>query len=193
LVAPELVEPASLATALRRAATVLRTLELVVLKYSLNLTNTVNMLEPRVPWDVYILGGRARSGGSGGSVCEADSVLESLLKCRLPASIGASLTRAAVERLDGLSHTGCLDTIDLDLEIVGAVRNIASDLAINDDRNLTNRAKSQRTSARQVSGGGNVKFILEGLSCSKRGERLRAETVEDEAALDSLESDLSIL
>jgi hypothetical protein len=141
---------------------------------------------------MYVLGGRSRKGGLCGIICELHGVRESLGKCSLLARITAGLKITTIEWLDSLKHTGCLDTINLNLEIIGTVWQIASDCTISDQGHQASRTKSQRASTRQVTGSGNVKFILEGLSCSKRSEGFRGETLEDEPALDTLKSDLSI-
>lgn len=139
-----------------------------------------------------LLAGRSRQSSLGSSSCKGHGVCQGFVKSRFTACVAARFDSAAVKRLNGLQNTRRLGTIDVDLEIVRAVRQISSHRAINHNGDQAVRTKSQISSLGQVGGGGNIEFIFECLSGSKRGESLIGKTLSLETALDTFESDLGI-
>ena len=92
---------------------------------------------------MHILRGGARKGSLCGSVCERDGVLKSLVKCSLLARIPTGWKSTTIERLDSLQHAGCLSTVDLNLEIIRTVWQVASNCTISDQGHHARRTKSQ--------------------------------------------------
>lgn len=136
-------------------------------------------------------GGGAGGGSAGGGVGEGDGVAEGCGEGVEAAAGAGGDSCAALEggKVDGGGHVGGLCGVDLDLEFVGVVGEIARDLVVLHEGDNTVGVEGEDAALGEVRGAGDVELIFEGGAGRQCSQGVVGHAVEEDAPCDSSELD----